>query len=71
MSIIFYLQVGVLLHFQSVANKCLQGGENMEPAKSVQRWGVMGLPLRGFESRSEPEFFQVSILVVLRPHLHQ
>ena len=25
---------------------------------------------RGFESRSEPEFFQVSVLVVLRPHLH-
>ena len=24
----------------------------------------------GFESRSEPEFFQVSVLVVLRPHLH-
>ena len=25
---------------------------------------------RGFESRSEPDFFQVSVLVVLRPHLH-
>ena len=26
---------------------------------------------RGFESRSEPEnFFQVSVPVVLRPHLH-
>ena len=25
---------------------------------------------RGFESRSEPEFFQVSVQVVLRPHLH-
>ena len=25
---------------------------------------------RGFESRSEPEFFQVSVLIVLRPHLH-
>ena len=24
----------------------------------------------GFESRSEPEFFQVSVQVVLRPHLH-
>ena len=25
---------------------------------------------RGFESRSEPDFFHVSVLVVLRPHLH-
>ena len=25
---------------------------------------------RGFESRSEPEFSQVSVQVVLRPHLH-
>ena len=25
---------------------------------------------RGFESRTEPEFFQVSVLVVLRPHLY-
>ena len=24
----------------------------------------------GFKSRSEPEFFQVSVVVVLRPHLH-
>ena len=52
--------------------QCSRNSELWKPHESGRmrvspHWHRRG---RGFESHSEPEFFQVSVLVVLLPHLH-